>query len=325
MQLLQSSKLSLPIIYLIEDDKELNSLPLGIPFMRGSKKDYNAYIRLLEFEVLYLSAKATGFPFNWRVILKENGFDVDGYEIRKLKNEVYSHDGELGVYLNDLGGYVEDISYIIDIEYLKSLRLLPTWFSDIEKAIKENILNTIVYNPTLYNKKLDLCIGDIDLNTPEKNLIIIDISSSIPKSISKSVLLLSKTMASSFYADLLITGSKSTLYDYTEIDKINVETIYNENGLDNDRVYFQKLVEQYRKYNNVIIFGDDDSPTQRWFNSFNDRLKKMTQEDGKRINKWEIKKIFSFHTKSEVKLAAYGDWFSCSEIEYMKKWVTYLD
>jgi hypothetical protein len=177
----------------------------------------------------------------------------------------------------------------------------------------------------LYNKKLDLCAGGVELNTPEKNLIIIDISGSIPIAISKAILLLSKTMATQFYADLLITGSKSTLYDYTEIDSIDVATIYNENGMDNDRVYFQKIVSQYRKYNTVICFGDEDSPTTCWCNAYNKRLKAMTVEEGKAINKFEVKRILSFHTKSHKTIAKYASWFICDDIKFEENWVTYLD
>lgn len=49
MELLQSKKFSLPIVYLIENDAELATIPKGIPFIKGNKKDYNNYVKLLEF------------------------------------------------------------------------------------------------------------------------------------------------------------------------------------------------------------------------------------------------------------------------------------
>jgi hypothetical protein len=326
MKLLQSKRITLPIIYLIENAEQLAQLPLGIPFIRGKKREYDRIVRILEFEVLLKSAKATGLPFNWKKILQDNDFKEDYYQTKASSAKIL--DKELDEY-NSVGlhSFVEDISYVVDIEYIKNLKLLPTWFADIEEAVKINILNTITYNPNLYNKKLDLVSGGIDLSSPEKNLIIIDISGSIPKSISKAILLLSKTMSTNFYADLLITGSKSTIYEYNEVDNLDVTTIYNENGEDNDQVYFKKLVKQYRKYNTVIVFGDDHSPSMTWFNEFNQKkkVKKMTDDEGKELCKWDIKNIYSFHTTSETKLAGYADWFNTKDITYMKNWVTYLN
>jgi len=202
--------------------------------------------------------------------------------------------------------------------------VIPTWFGDIEEAVKENILNSITYNPNLYNKKLDLCAGAVDLTTPEKNLIIIDISGSIPRSISEAVLLLSKTMSTQFFADLIITGSKSTLYDYSEVDALDVKKVYEENGMDNDQVYFRDIVKQYRKYNTVIIFGDNHSPCMSWRNTYNLKTKDILPKDGQEICKFEVKTIYSFHTTSNKRLAGYGDWFSPSKVVHQENWVSYL-
>jgi hypothetical protein len=49
-----------------------------------------------------------------------------------------------------------------------------------------------------------------------------------------------KNLAENFFADILITGSKTTLYDYAELDKLNIDTIYQENGTDNDQIFFIK-------------------------------------------------------------------------------------
>jgi len=184
-----------------------------------------------------------------------------------------------------------------------------------------------MYNPNLYNKKLDLVVGGIDLSTPDKNLIIIDISGSIPKSISEAILLLSKTMATQFYADLLITGSKSTLYDYTEMDKIDVKKVYRENGTDNDQTYFKNLLAEHNKYNTVICFGDNHSPCMAWSNIYNRKNSSITRAEGKKLNKWEVQNIYSFHTTSNTILSGYCDWFDVSEdrITYMENWVKYLD
>ncbi len=329
MQQLKSEKLIIPLIYLIEDEKELREIPMGIPFIRGNKEDYAKYVKLLEFQILLKSAQASGLPFLWEKVLQDNGYGNDYIKAFAQSSFVLTEKGEsLGEYAqSSVVDYLVDISYQVDIEVLKELSIIPTWFSDIETAIKENILNSITYNPNLYNKKLDLVAGGIDLSTPDKNLIIIDISGSIPKSISEAILLLSKTMATQFYADLLITGSKSTLYDYTEMDKINVKKVYQENGTDNDQTHFKKLLIEHNKYNTVISFGDNHSPCMAWSNGYNHKNDHITKEEGKKLNKWEVKSIYSFHTTSESILTGYCDWFDVPEdkITYMKNWVKYLD
>lgn len=332
MRLLQSKRMAFPIIYLIENSKELDTIPLGVPFIRGNSKDYDAFVQLIEFEILLKSARATGLPFRWETILRENGYNNFFKTVARSEFVVSSKKGDTGEKGYDVtdprevSDFLIDISYQVDIEYLKNLKVIPTWFGDIEEAVKENILNSITYNPNLYNKKLDLCAGSVDLTTPERNLIIIDISSSIPRSISHAILLLCKTMSTQFFADVLITGSKSTLYDYTEVDALDVKKVYTDNGTDNDQVYFKGIVEQYRKYNTVIVFGDHHSPSQAWSNNYNKKTSFIDRDFAKdHINKFEVKTIFSFHTTSNTELAGYGDWFTPSEIVHQKDWVRYLD
>ncbi len=196
MKLLESKKFSLPLIYLIEDTKELSTIPLGVPYIKGSNKDYNDYVMLLEFDILLKSALKTGLPFNWEKILRDNGYK------NLFKGQAYS---DCCVYITDedsviidttledvdksltVSEFIADISYQVDIDVLKELKVIPTWFSSkIEEAIKSNILSSITWNPALYNKKLDNTSGNITLSTPDRNLIIIDISSSIPKSTCQS-------------------------------------------------------------------------------------------------------------------------------------------
>ena len=314
LKLLQSNRVKLPIVYLVESEEDMAKIPFGIPIIRESNKNYNEIVQLLEWEVLFQSARESGLPFNWKLLLKDNKF------LLPKKDYLITNNGE------DLSAeeFISSLHYYVDIEYLKNLKLIPSWFVDIEEAIKINILNTIVYNPSLYNKKLDLCTGDIELSSPLRNCIIIDISSSIPKCISKSILLLAKTMATNFYADLLITGSKSTLYEYNEIDKLNINTIYNENETDNDQIHFIKIISEYRKYDTVISFGDSDHPGHAWHNRFNYGSKKISVSEGKAINKWQINNIIDFYVKDSNDLTGYVRWFDCKNISQIKNWVHYI-
>lgn len=166
--------------------------------------------------------------------------------------------------------------------------------------------------------------GGVDLTTPEKNLIIIDISGSIPKSISNSMLLLSKTMSTSFYADLLITGSKSTIYSYDTVDSLDIDFIYKENGIDNDQKVFMGLLKEYKKYDTVIVFGDNHSPLQSWRNEYNKKTENLDLEEAKNLCKWDVKRVYSFHTTSNCDLAGYGVCFNTTDVVNMKNWVKYL-
>ena len=330
MELLQSKKMSLPIVYLIENESELATIPMGIPFIKGNKKDYNNYVKLLEYEVLLKSALATGLPFNWQRILEDNGY-------RNLyKFVAYS---EECVYINDdsaitidttvervtpsstVSEFIEDISYQVDIECLKHLKVIPTWFtSKIEDAIKSNILSSITWNPSLYNKKLDNTSGAITLATPDRNLIIIDISASIPKSIAKACLLLSKTMVTQFFADLIITGRRSALFDYTEVDSLDIDQVYEDYGQNNECKDFRAIVSQHRNYDNVIVFGDNHTPLDNWGNE-----ESISKKQAYDICNFKVNKIYSFHTTDFEIIAGYAEMFDCSNVEHVDKWVKDLN
>ena len=330
MELLQSKKFSLPIVYLIEDDKELMTIPMGVPFIKGNKKDYKEYVKLLEFEILLKSALATGLPFDWHYILESNGYRNLYKSTAYSEKCIYSNDTSVITVDGTINGvipssnvseFIADISYQVDIDCLKSLKVIPTWFSSkIEDAIKSNILSSITWNPSLYNKKLDNTSGSITLSTPDRNLIVIDISASIPKSIAKATLLLSKTMVTQFFADLIITGARSGLFDYTEVDGLDVDQVYQDYGQNNEAKDFRAILSQHRNYDNVIVFGDYHTPLDYWQSE-----PKISKKQGYDICNFKVNKIYSFHTTSNSSLAGYADMFECSNVEHVSNWVKDLN
>jgi hypothetical protein len=183
----------------------------------------------------------------------------------------------------------------------------------------------------MYNKKLEGMYGALDLVSPDRNVIIIDISGSIPKAVSSTCLALAKNLAETFYADILITGSKSTLYLYENMSDLNIDTIYEENGMDNDQVYFRKLLtSERRKYKTAIVFGDNHNPGWAWGNSYNRGCGSISREDGQAMCEWEIGKVISFHTSNkstsryDSEIAGYAEWFTPEETEHIDDWVKYL-
>ena len=342
MKLLKSTKLEIPKVFFVTTKSEIKDIPLGVPFIYADASSEEYLVRLLEYEALYQSALKSGYPFNFRKILEENGYGdlQDLYYGHPLYVDYKSEGADFDVDLNELKqvvrpndalkDFIIDSSSYVDIEVLKNLNVFPLWLDDIEKAVNTNIHNFAVFNNNLYNKKLEGMYGGLEFNSPKRNLIIIDISGSIPKSVSSTCLTLAKNLSESFYADILITGSKSTLYKYEELHLLNVETIYSENEMDNDQIWFKKLVtEQELDYKTAIVFGDNDSPCYSWNNTYNKKTRQISRAEGKKFCKWKIENLISLHTSTTAAnqeiVAGYADWFTPTNTQYVQNWVKYLN
>lgn len=341
MKLLRSKKgIPIPKLYFITDRTKIKDIPKGVPYIFGDEDNEEYIVRIMEYEVLYQRAIKSGYPFNFRQILRDNGFiDIEYHDFAKsctntrlglvTDGEIPSTDPDKLLTLESGVGvfkdFIRDSSVYVDITVIKDLNIFPIWLKSVEKAVSTNIQNFAKYDSNMYNKKLEGMYGGIKLKSPDKNVIIIDISGSIPRAVSAVCLTLAKNLSENFYADLLITGSKSTLYDYSEINKLNIDTIYDENGMDNDQVFFRELVEQERSYDTAIVFGDEHVPGYPWSNEFNSGTKSISTEDGKELCQWKIGKVVSFHTHSTKHVAGYADWFSPEETTYIEDWVKDLN
>ena len=273
IKLLESKKgLRLPSVCLVTDKEDLKTLSIGVPFIFGTEDIEEYLIRILEYEVLYQNAIKTGYPFNFRKILKDNGYvDIEDFYWDKtvymdyITEDIARSDFDIDSLhiINKEGGskfkkFIRDSACYVDIQTIKNLNIFPTWLDKIEEAIKTNIHNFAVFNSNMYNKKLEGMYGGLELTSPKKNLIIIDISGSIPKGVSSTTLALAKNLSETFYADILITGTISTLYDYQDVYKLDINSIYETNGMNNDAAYFRKLIFGDKKqYQTIIAFGDN--------------------------------------------------------------------
>lgn len=338
MKLLKSTRgIPIPHLFFVTDRDEVKKIPKGVPYFIGAASTEPYIIRILEYEVLYQKAISTGYPFNFEQLLRDNGFiGIDEFSNEKvntnlgLKKGCSVNDNELHDNKKAFKDYIKADNYYVDISVIKSLNIFPIWMDSLEKAISVNIQNYASFDTNMYNKKLEGMYGNMVLKSPDKNLIIIDISGSIPRQVSSTCLVLAQNLSESFYADILITGSKSTLYEYERVSELNIETIYEENGTDNDQFYFKKLLEGSEKaYNTVIVFGDEDSPGQKWYNDYNGNdstpVRVISDEEGKKLNRWNCVNLISFHTQnyySDDKIVtAYGRWFSPSNIKHIQNWV----
>lgn len=333
MELLTSKKFKLPTLYFLTNREEIKELPIGIPFIMGNETDKAYFIQLLEWEVLYQRAIQSGLPFNWEKILKDNGYkpvygpqgspvffdykesDVDYDKIEADIIDLSSIKEDNG----DFKQYINDCTAIIDTNKLKDLKVFPVWLDKIEKAIETNIHNFAIYNPNMYNKKLEGMYGALEFTSPSRNLIICDISGSMTKSIATFILLYSKTMAETFYADILVTGGISVVYPYELIHTLDVDKVYTEVGRGNEGDIFKTLLSEEKTYKTAIVFGDNDHPGGY-------ASRKISDADGKKLCKWKIDKVISFHRTSNTDLAGYARWFNVStgNIEKISNWVKYL-
>lgn len=347
MELLTSKKFKLPVLWFITDRKEIEEIPPGFPFIYGNEEIKDYLIRLLEYEILYFKAKQTGLPIKFDKILKENGYDdLEAFNYHfpaffdgnngSTERVVYNPDDvedcediDVRAIKDDslFKQYVRDCAAYVDLEKLKQLNVFPIWLTKMEDAVNVNLMNFALFNPNMYNKKLDGMYGGFEFSSPNRNLICVDISSSIPKAVSTTCLIMAKNLAESFYCDIMITGSKTTLYPYEELYKLTVETAYADNGTSNEQVFFKRLVTRdVKHYQTAIFFGDNNTPCYAWTNDYDrERAVELSIAQGQQLCKWTVEKLISFHTDGTEDIAAYASWFKPKETERIADWVQYLE
>lgn len=174
------------------------------------------------------------------------------------------HDGSLEetvVHLGSVSDYCGDVMSCIDLEVLQKLGMLPHFLGDITDCIKRNFSNNMKWTEG-YNKKLGVPIGKFHGAGYLKNLIILDISNSIPRGISATMISLIETLRAQVEADLIITGARSVFFDYKD-ELPDPQRIRNTIGLGNEARDFMNIARTHikgREYGHVISFGDFDSP-----------------------------------------------------------------
>lgn len=332
MKLLTSKKMNLPKVFFITDREEIKDIPIGIPFLYGDKNSEPYLVRILEYEVIYAQAVSTGYPFNFRLLLKEAGFkQITKFDWQNTTYMDYNTEGAYERSANVTSSnildnksfkkYVEDSTVYVDVSKLKDLHIFPTWMANIEDAVSTNIHNFAVFNSNMYNKKLEGMYGGLELTPPNRNLINMDWSSSIPKAVATTTATLAKYMAETFYCDLLITAHSTILVPYEEIHNMDMEDLYNRYNGNQECVQYRKLItEEAKHYKTCIIFGDNHSVCGSWGDQ-----KSISKEDGKKLCNWKIDKLICFHTTSDRLIPGYADWFSPKDIEHTKDWLKYLN
>ena len=153
----------------------------------------------------------------------------------------------------------------VNVETLQALGFLPKFMDDAARAIRINFENRMRWREC-WNKRLGAAVGDVDYGFEAANLIILDISGSIPEGISATMLRLIDSLRTQTNAEVIITGSTSMYWgDGEELPE--PEWIRQHIGYGNEAEEFFKILRAHvagRHFGNVISFGDNDSPYYRF-------------------------------------------------------------
>lgn len=186
------------------------------------------------------------------VATEHRSFSRDGYEENRVIDEV------------PLDTFVGDLSSSVNIDTLLQLHLLPQFIGDMADCIRTNILNGHQWREG-YNKRRGLIVGNNDVAAQKRNLIIADISASIPDGISHTILQLLRTMSTQCNADLIVTGRKS-YYWRMEDEFPTPEEMRKMIPRGNEGRMFNRILKDNiagHDWGHVFSFGDYDAPG-RW-------------------------------------------------------------
>jgi hypothetical protein len=157
--------------------------------------------------------------------------------------------------------YVGDLSSCVDIDVLQRLGCLPKFVGDITDCIRHNLSERVRWTEG-YTKKLGYPLGKFTCKQELPNLLIIDISNSIPDGIAATMLTLADTLRAQLNADLIITSRRSGYYPAGS-ELPSPQTLRDYYGRSNESAEFMGILEKHiagREFGHVISFGDYDCP-----------------------------------------------------------------
>lgn len=241
--------------------------------------------------------------------IEERGYDpdIEWEEIADIadKKRSFNCGGADPIYKYDrisVWNYMEDSSCSVDLDALQHLGLLPKFIGDIADCIKVNLSNHMRWTEG-FNKKLGVPIGNFTALGELPNLIILDVSGSIPRGISATMLAMIDTLRSQVSADLIITGSNSGYYKMG-IELPSPDQLRASYGYGNECREFYAILNKYiagRKWGHVISFGDNDAPAYFHIRDYNEGDDKLD------LSGTEVKAVHHYHTRFKCK-TGYAEW-----------------
>lgn len=197
--------------------------------------------------------------------------------------------------------YCLDAAASVNIEQLQALGFLPKFMADAADAIRINLENRMQWREC-FNKKLGECVGDVGYGEVARNLIILDVSYSIPEGISATMLQLIATLREQAEADLIVTGGRSLFFPREE-ELPDPDWLRGAIPRSNESLMFKGILKEHiadRHYGNVISFGDNDTPF--WYDDIADQMRILNMT-GTRIDR-----VMHYHTWMDCKRTGYATW-----------------
>lgn len=306
-----SKKVEIPTIFLVENEEDFKNLPKGLPYIIGSKEELSFITVFLEFQVLYKSCLNTGIPIKWLDCLRKIGYNSNSIRNYTLNSGGEYYESGNGRYELKLDDFIED-QYFVDFDRLSQLKILPVWLEDIKASIETNIIDEVTFDPTAFNKQLGMNIGYGNIKHNMKNLLILDISSSMPKSVVLTITNLAKLMSKKFYADVILTGRESYLIDYNDVPNTDIVGAVGEYGGGNEGEMFNQIIKKNNEYNTVISFGDNDNPG--FYTSRGDKCN------------FKVQTLYSLHTdKNRDDVTGYARSFEPKTTIKVKNWINTIN
>ena len=214
--------------------------------------------------------------------------------------------------------FAGDIASHVNIDQLMALGYMPTFMADIRTAISKN-MELVRWEPG-WNKKRGMMLGNMLPTPTADNLLIVDISASIPTGISSTMIALLKTLVATTRADLIVTGATTMYWPYGEVIP-DPEWIRGHIGRSNESRVFKNLFNKHiagREFSNVISFGDNDTPMNDW-------MDKGTAYDDKfrdKIRTVRVHHVWHYHTWIPNRETGYARWCDASPIKPVKHFDT---
>ncbi|MBQ0159281.1 MAG: hypothetical protein KBT28_01475 [Bacteroidales bacterium] len=160
----------------------------------------------------------------------------------------------------DISEYWGQMESIVDVVKLQQMKLLPMFLDKIVEATLSRA-DDLRWQEG-YNKKRGLCVGNYNDLIQADNLLIIDVSASIPRGVSSTMLALADTLREQMKADLIITGGCSKFWKYGD-ELPSPQELRDMIPLGNECYQFKSILKRDifgRTYDNIVSFGDFDCP-----------------------------------------------------------------
>lgn len=204
----------------------------------------------------------------------------------------------------------------VDIEALISLELLPHFVGKIADVVRRNLYGRRWTEG--YNKKRRCPLGNFDAEEEADNLIIVDVSYSIPRGVSATMLTILDYMRLKLRADVIVTGDRSMFWAYgSELptpDKLREIVPMGNESADFRRILLKEV--KGKRYDNVVSFGDNDCPDFGLLDPGRTNIGPVRGDRKAQLQEWylvnlsdtEIGDVYHFHTCSMVMPTGYAKW-----------------